>query len=66
MKQLSIQTPLLIYFIVRIIIMEKDPCSEVVYLTVSCDRPYLVSLLYAILLSLHLVTYLTFFITCLI
>jgi len=29
-----------------------------VYLTVLCDHPYLVSLLFAILLSLHLVTFL--------
>ena len=26
-------------------IMEKDPCREVVYLTLSCDHLYLVSLL---------------------
>jgi len=41
--------------------MEKDPCRGVVYLTVLCDHPYLVSLLFAVLLSLHLVTFLTFF-----
>ena len=34
-----------------------------VYLTVLCDHPYLVSLLLAILLSLHLVTFLMFLIT---
>ena len=34
-------------------------------MTVSCDYPYLVSLLFAVLLSLHLVTFLMFFITCL-
>ena len=44
--------------------MEKDPCRGVVYLTVLCDRPYLVSLLFAVLLSLHLVTFLMLFITC--
>ena len=31
---------------------------------VLCDRPYLVSLLFAVLLSLHLVKFLMFFITC--
>ena len=36
-----------------------------VYLTVLCDYPCLVSLLFAVLLSLHLVTFLMFFITCL-
>jgi len=44
--------------------MEKDPCREVVYFTVSCDHPYLVSLTFAILLSLHLVTLLLFVVTC--
>jgi len=33
--------------------MEKGPLG-VVYLTVLCDYPYLVSLLFAVLLSLHL------------
>ena len=41
--------------------MEKGPCRGVVYLTVLCDHPYLVSLLFAVLLSLHLVTFLMFF-----
>jgi len=43
--------------------MEKDPCRGIVYLTVLCDLPYLVSELFAILLPLHLVTLLMFFIT---
>ena len=30
------------------------------YLTALCDHPYLVSLLFVVLLSLHLVTFLTF------
>jgi len=34
-------------------------------LTILSDYPYLVSLLFAVLLSLHLVTFLMFFITCL-
>ena len=34
-------------------------------MNVLCDHPYLVSLLFAVLLSLHLVTFLMFFITCL-
>ena len=33
------------------------------YLTVLSDYPYLVSLLFAVLLSLHLATFLMFFIT---
>ena len=33
-------------------------------MTFSCDYPYIVSLLFAVLLSLHLVTFLMFFITC--
>ena len=41
--------------------MEKDLCRGVVYFTVLCDHPYLVSLLFAVLVSLHPVT---FFITC--
>jgi len=41
--------------------MDKDPCREVVYLTVLCDHPYLVSSLFTVLLSLHLVTFLLFF-----
>jgi len=44
--------------------MEKVPCRGVVYLSVSCDHPNLVSLLLAVQLSLHLVTFLMFFITC--
>jgi len=44
--------------------MEKDSCRGAVYLTVLCDRPYLVSLLFAVLLSLHLVTFFIVFITC--
>ena len=40
-------------------------CREFIYLTVLCDRPYLVSLLYAALLSLLLVTFSIFIITCL-
>ena len=37
--------------------MEKDLCRGVVYFTVLCDHPYLVSLLFAILVSLHPVTF---------
>ena len=37
--------------------MEKDFRRGVVYLTVSCDHPYLVSLLFAVLLPLHVVTF---------
>ena len=33
--------------------MEKDLCRGVVYFTVLCDHPYLVSLLFAVLVSLH-------------
>jgi len=45
-------------------IMEKDPCRGVVYLIALCDHPSLVSVLFAVLLSLHLVTFKMFFITC--
>ena len=38
-------------------IMEKDLCRGVVYFTVLCDHPYLVSLLFAVLVSLHPVTF---------
>ena len=38
-------------------IMEKDPCRGAVYLIVLCDGPYLISVLFAVLLSLHLVTF---------
>ena len=34
-------------------------------MTVICDHPYLVSLHFAVLLSLHLVTFFMFFNTCL-
>jgi len=44
--------------------MEKDPCRGAVYLIVLCDHPYLVSVLFAVLLSLYLVTFKMFFITC--
>jgi len=38
--------------------MEKDPCrGQFVYLIVLCYHPYLVSVLCAVLLSLHLVTF---------
>ena len=37
--------------------MEKDLCRGVVYFTVLCDHPYLVSLLFAVLVSLHPVTF---------
>ena len=46
--------------------MEKDLCKGVVYFTVLCDHPYLVSLLFAVLVSLHPATFLMFFITCII
>ena len=38
-------------------IMEKDPCRGAVYLIVLGDHPSLVSVLFAVLLSLHLVTF---------
>ena len=44
--------------------MEKDLCRGVVYFTVLCDHPYLVSFLFAVLVSLHPATFLMFFITC--
>ena len=45
--------------------MEKDLCRGVVYFTVLCDHPCLVSLLFAVLVSLHPVTFFKcFFITC--
>ena len=37
--------------------MEQDLCRGVVYCTVLCDHPYLVSLLFAVLVSLHPVTF---------
>ena len=37
--------------------MERDLCRGVVYFTVLCDHPYLVSLLFAVLVSLHPVTF---------
>ena len=58
MKQLSIQTPSYLFRYMHI--MEKDPCRGVVALTILCDHPYLVSIFFAILLSLHLVAFLTF------
>ena len=37
--------------------MEKDLCRGVVYFTVLCNHPCLVSLLFAVLVSLHPVTF---------
>jgi len=37
--------------------MEKDHCKGFVYLIVLCDHPSIVSVLFAVLLSLHLVTF---------
>ena len=37
--------------------MEKDLCRGVVYFTVLCDHPCLVSLVFAVLVSLHPVTF---------
>ena len=37
--------------------MEQDLCRGVVYFTVLCDHPYLVSVLFAVLVSLHPVTF---------
>ena len=39
--------------------MEKDVCRGwgVVYFTVLCDHPYLVSVLFAVLVSLHSITF---------
>ena len=48
---LSIQTPYISFF------MEKDLCRGAVYLIVLCDHPSLVSVLFAVLLPLHLVTF---------
>ena len=55
MKQLSIQTPTCLFRYTCIV--EKDPCRGAVYLIVLCDHPSLVSVLFAVLLSLHLVTF---------
>ena len=41
--------------------MEKDLSRGVVYFTVLCDHPCLVSLLFAVLVSLHPVTFLNVF-----
>ena len=49
-------TPLHIFFQYTCI-MEKDPCRGAVYLIVLCYHPSLVSVLFAVLLSLHLVTF---------
>ena len=35
----------------------KKICRGIVYFTVLCDHPYLVSLLFAVLVSLHPVTF---------
>ena len=59
-KQSSIQPPYISFFVS---IMEKDPCRGL-YTWLFYDHPYLVSLLFAVLISLHLVTFLMFFITC--
>jgi len=40
--------------------MEKVTVGGFLYLTALCDHPYLVSLLFAVLLSLHLVKFLMF------
>ena len=37
--------------------MEKDLCRGVVYFTVLCDHPCLVSLLFVVVVSLHPVTF---------
>ena len=37
--------------------IEKDLCRGVVFFTVLCDHPYLVSLLFAVLVTLHPVTF---------
>jgi len=54
--QNSVQTPYISFFVIRVP-QKKDPCRGVVYLTVLCDHPYLISLLFAVLLSLHLVKF---------
>ena len=53
--RLMVQNPYISFFRYTRI-MEKDPCMGAVYLIV-CDHPSLVSILFAILLSLHLVTF---------
>ena len=49
------------YLIRYTCISEKDPYRGVVYLT---DHPYIVSLLLAVLLFLHFVTFVNAFMTC--
>ena len=49
---------------IHVLSWKKIPVGGWYNLSVLCDHPYLVSLLFAILLSLHLVTFLMFFITC--
>ena len=50
--QLRIHVPYISFFC-YMCIMEKDPCGEIVFLTVLCDHPYLVSFLFSVLLYLH-------------
>ena len=47
-------------------IWKKDLCRGVVYFTVLCDHPCLVSLLFAVLVSLHPVTFSNVFYYCLV
>ena len=54
----QVYNPLHIFFVIHVL-WKKVPVG-VVYLTVSCDYPYLVSLLIAVLLPLHLVTLMFF------
>jgi len=52
-----------ISFFIISVLWKKVPVG-VVYLTVLCDYPYLVSSLFAVLLTLHLAIFVMFFITC--
>ena len=54
--QLSIQPPLQGSFSITHV-YRKKVCRGFVYLIVLCDHPSLVSVLFAVLLSLHLVTF---------
>ena len=51
-NQWSIQSPLHIFFIIQVL-WKKISVGGIVYFTVLCDHPYLVSLLFAVLVSLH-------------
>ena len=60
----DVYNPPYIYLFSLYTYMEEDLFRGVVYITVMFDHPSLVSLLFAVLVSLHPVTFLRFFITC--